>query len=113
MLLQCLLFFSYTSCGSSSTGKVCYKSLFNIFEGTAFLFHFPFKLSTQEKKISYFCNVYINCYLATFRKNPDKRRNSLCLQEQSLLLEYETNKLFVMTKKKINPPLDIISKHMY
>jgi hypothetical protein len=54
--------------------------------------------STQEKKISYFFNNYFNYYLATFRKNPDKRRISLYLQEQILLLEYETSKLFVMTK---------------
>jgi hypothetical protein len=33
--------FSYTSCGSSSACKVCYKFLFNIFEGTAFSFTFP------------------------------------------------------------------------
>jgi hypothetical protein len=44
--------FSYTSCGSSSACKVCYKSLFNIFEGTAFSFTFPLMLSTQEKKKS-------------------------------------------------------------
>ncbi len=74
------------------------------------------KCLVHKRKKSVIFQWLFYYYLATFRKNPDKRRISLCLQEQILLLEHETSKLFVMSHDQstiINPALIISSPNTY